>query len=113
MSNLTGSVSTTRSLRGSAGAGTSGTYNYNDLQNKPQINGVELIGNKSAEELGITGGGGAPTWKIGNGLKLTGEAKDTLEVDAANSAEPDNTLPITSAAVYTTVGNIEILLGTI
>ena len=34
-------------------------------------------------------------------------------VDAADAAEEDNTLPITSAAVYSTVGNIEVLLKTI
>lgn len=31
-----------------------GTTNYNALLNKPQINGVELIGNKTSEELGIS-----------------------------------------------------------
>lgn len=36
-----------------------------------------------------------------------------LSVNTANSAEADNTLPITSAAVATQVGNIEILLKTI
>lgn len=36
-----------------------------------------------------------------------------LKVNTATSAEGDNTLPITSAAVAETVGNIEILLKTI
>lgn len=36
-----------------------------------------------------------------------------LSVNVAQNAEEDNTLPITSAAVYATVGNIEVLLGTI
>ena len=36
-----------------------------------------------------------------------------LSVNTANDAEADNTLPITSAGVYTQLGNIEILLGTI
>jgi hypothetical protein len=36
-----------------------------------------------------------------------------LSVNTADSAEEDNTLPITSAAVATQVGNIEILLKTI
>lgn len=31
----------------------SGTNNYNDLTNKPQINDVELVGNKSLSDLGI------------------------------------------------------------
>ena len=35
------------------GMGTKGTSNYPALTNKPQINNVELIGNKTFEELGI------------------------------------------------------------
>ena len=31
-----------------------GTSDYNDLENKPKINGVELSGNKSLTDLGIT-----------------------------------------------------------
>lgn len=31
-----------------------GTTNYSDLENKPSINGVLLIGDKSNEELNIT-----------------------------------------------------------
>ena len=83
---------------------------------KPSINGYWMIYNPETgeyEESDIplpSDGGGFP-YQIGNGLKVTGG--DTLEVDAATSVEEDNTLPITSAAVYTTVGNIEILLGTI
>ena len=33
--------------------GGGGTGDYNQLENKPQINGVELVGNKTTEELGI------------------------------------------------------------
>lgn len=33
--------------------GEGGSSNYNDLTNKPRINDVELIGNKTTEELGI------------------------------------------------------------
>ena len=51
-------------------------------------------------------------YEIGSGLKLD-ESTNTLSVDTADSVEADNTRPITSAAVYTTVGNIEILLETI
>lgn len=36
-----------------------------------------------------------------------------LGVNTADKVEQDNTLPITSAAVHVTVGNIEVLLGTI
>ena len=40
---------------GQGGGGTGGTTNYNDLTNKPQINGVELSGNKTSDDLGISG----------------------------------------------------------
>ena len=32
-----------------------GTSDYNDLENKPKINGVTLSGNKTSSELGLTG----------------------------------------------------------
>lgn len=82
---------------------------------KPGENGFWMIYNPDTgtyEESGIPlPEGSGIGYKIGNGLKVTGG--DTLEVDTAGDVEKDNTLPITSAAVYTTVGNIEILLGTI
>ena len=54
-------------------------------------------------------GGG---YNIGSGLKLDAET-NTLSVDTANAVEKDNTKPVTSAAVYTEVGNINALLATI
>lgn len=47
------------------------------------------------------------------GDNLTIDAEGRLSVDTADAAEQDNTRPITSAAVHTVVGNIEILLETI
>ena len=44
------------------------------------------------------------TLKLENGI---------LSVNTTNDIEQDNTLPITSAGVFTTVGNIEVLLKTI
>lgn len=41
---------------GNGGGGTTGTTNYLELANKPMINGVELVGNKTAEDLGIEAG---------------------------------------------------------
>ena len=38
---------------GGGGGSGEGTNNYPDLINKPQIEGVELVGNKTADELGI------------------------------------------------------------
>lgn len=40
----------------SGGGGGGGTSNYNDLSNKPSINGVTLSGNKTSEDLNISGG---------------------------------------------------------
>ena len=37
----------------SANAGTAGTTDYTQLENKPQINSVELTGNKTLDDLGI------------------------------------------------------------
>ena len=62
-------------------------------------------------EVRQTGGGGT-AYTIGHGLKLDAKT-NTLSVDTANKMEQDNTLPITSAAVYVEVGNINALLKTI
>lgn len=42
-------------LANAKGGSEGGTGDYNDLENKPKINGVELSGNKTAQELGISG----------------------------------------------------------
>ena len=46
--------------------------------------------------------------RVGENLKIS--ADGVLSVDTATAVEEDNTRPVTSAAVQTTVGNIEILL---
>lgn len=78
------------------------TRDYTELKNKPHINGVELNGAITLEKLGLTG----------HGLKYDNEKKQ-LAVNMAESVEKDNTLPISSADVYTVVGNIGVLLETI
>ena len=52
--------------------------------------------------------GGGTSYKIGRGLKVEG---GTLMVDTADAVEQDNTLPVTSAAVFVQTGNIEALLA--
>lgn len=47
------------------------------------------------------------------GDNLLVNSAGVLSVDTASSAESDNTKPITSAAVYTAIGNINALLETI
>lgn len=89
---------------------------YGDLTNKPSINGVTLQGELTAEDLGL-GSGSAEfpsEGNVGDILMKTGEASDAVSwVTPASSSEEDNTRPITAAAVYTEIGNINALLATI
>ena len=78
-----------------------------DLETYNKGNLVDAI--NEARSSGGSGGGG---YTIGDGLKLDA-ATNTLSVDTADSVEKDNTKPVTSAAVYTEVGNINALLATI
>lgn len=64
-----------------------------------------------SDPVRITSGGGSTDIDIGEGLKWSSDGK--LTVDTANEVQQDNTKPITSAAVYATVGNIEAFLKTI
>ena len=61
---------------------------------------------------GSSSGGSGGGYNIGSGLKLDA-ATNTISVDTAEIVEKDNTKPVTSAAVYTEVGNIYALLATI
>ena len=62
-------------------------------------------------DLPLPDGEGGFPYQLGASLKVTGV--NTLEVNTADTVEADNTLPITAAAVHTTVGNIDALLQTI
>lgn len=57
-----------------------------------------------------SGGGGGTSFTTDETLSLE---NGVLSVNTATDVEADNTLPITSAAVYTEVGNINALLETI
>ncbi len=86
---------------------------YTVLANKPSINNVTLIGNLTSEDLGI-----AVSFPdqglIGDVLMKTSNTNDGVSwVTPASNAEQDNTRPITAAAVYTEIGNINALLATI
>lgn len=64
------------------------------------LNGLSGAKPATAERLGLV--------KVGDNLKITEDG--TLSVDTVEAMEEDNTRPITSAAVYTEVGNIAVLL---
>ena len=92
-----------------------GTRNYNNLYNKPSINGVELVGDLTSEDLDLSADAKFP--EDGNDgdllTKRSGVEGGVAWVAPATSVEQDNTRPITSAAVYTEIGNINALLATI
>lgn len=50
----------------STGAGAGGTSDYEKLQNKPQINNIELVKNKTLDELGIQEKGDYPNEVLTN-----------------------------------------------
>ena len=65
---------------------TGGTTNYNDLENKPQINGVELSGNKSGNDIGLVN----VQQGIENAGKVLGIDQDGLVVPVENAGASDN-----------------------
>ena len=69
------------------------------------VEGVKAWVEERIAEIESTGG-----LRVGHGLRVVDGA---ITVDTAGDAEPDNTLPITSAAVYVELGNIDALLATI
>lgn len=84
-------------------------------------NGVLTIGVPRGADGGGEGGGGVdlyPATKYSLGGIIVGEdlqvtSTGLLSVVKANRVEQDNTHPITAAAVYTEIGNIEAILRTI
>lgn len=68
------------------GSGGSGTTDYNDLENKPQINGVELSGNKSGNDVGLVNN----QQGIANVGKVLGIGQDGLVVPVENAGASDN-----------------------
>lgn len=112
--NIIGKLNAVGVVTGTVGAGALILNDY-VLSIEEIDNGHRLIVRKGSEVHTMdvmNGTGGGPSYKIGSGLLLDPQT-NTLSVNVADEAEPNNTLPITSAAVHTTVGNIEILLGTI
>ena len=81
-----------------------------DLDDLKTYNKDDLV--SAINEARQSGGGSGGGYTIGDGLKLDA-ATNTLSVDTAAAVEKDNTKPVTSAAVYTEVGNINALLATI
>ena len=66
-----------------------------------RLNNLDGVNPATTDKLGVV--------KIGDNLKITNDG--VLSVDTADAVEQDNTKPVTSAAVHTEIGNIEVLLA--
>ena len=67
----------------------------------------------SGSSGGSGGGGSSGGISFTTDETLTLSESNVLSVNTAKSVEADNTLPVTSAAVHTEIGNIDVLLRTI
>ena len=65
------------------------------------LSGPQALQGRALEE-------GSMVWQVGEGLVLE---QGVLRVDTAARVEADNTRPVTSAAVYLELGNVEALLA--
>ncbi len=83
-----------------SGGGGGGTSNYNDLSNKPQINGNTLSGNKTSSQLGITAvalgayvkpSGGIPKSDLATAVQTSLGKADTALQSAPVSSVNGNT----------------------
>ena len=84
-----------------------------EIEGGHRITITDATGEHSFDVMnGESGGGGGATYEIGDGLKLDKET-NTLSVDTTDKVEENNNKPITSAAVYLEVGNINARLSAI
>ena len=89
-----------KSLSGGSGGGGGGTSNYNALENKPQINGTTLTGNKSLSDLGIAAESDIPT--VNNGtltIQKNGTLVNTFKANQSSDVTVNITVPTTAADV--------------
>lgn len=81
------------------GGGEGGTSNYADLTNKPQINGVTLVGNKKLADLGIAAAADIPTVPITeiqkNSTKIS-PVSGVVNISVPTTAADVNALPDTT-----------------
>lgn len=94
---------------GGGGGGQGGTTDYNNLTNKPQINGVTLVGNKTSPQLNLVGTDDIRQTLDGN------EQDKVPSVNAVKTYIQDNTLQTENDGVYdiTKIGKYYELVKTI
>lgn len=79
------------------GGSSGGTTNYNDLTNKPSINGTPLVGNQTAEQLGLIQKTGDTPQAIDTDIEIENGKNLTLKdsegtTQSALSANADGTI---------------------
>lgn len=92
------------------GGGSGGTGDYNDLTNKPGINGVTLAGNKSSAALGITWSGTAEEWEQVKNTLPAGTfwaITDDLDIDLVPTQGSSN--PVTSNGVFQELKKLKVI----
>lgn len=93
---------------GGSGGGDQGTIDHSklinrDVENQHPMQAITGLENALQQTISVD--------KLGDTMKVDEFGK--IGVKTTDDMEQDNTLPITSSAVYTTVGNIQALLDTI
>lgn len=93
------------------GSGESGTTDYPDLTNKPQIGGVTLVGNKTLSDLGAAASADVPTELS----QLTGDATHRTVTDAQIAAwnNAGGAYSVLTLAEYNALTDVEKTNGTI
>lgn len=75
-------------IGGGGGGGSTGTTNYNNLTNKPSINGTTLSGNKTSTELGVYGADNQPPYPV---TSVNGKSGDVTLTAGDVGALPSTT----------------------
>ena len=78
-------------IGGGGGSGSTGTTNYNNLTNKPSINGTTLSGNKTSTELGVYGADNQPPYPVTSVNGQTGDV--TLNADSVGALPSTTKIP--------------------
>lgn len=93
-----------------SGGGGGGTSDYNDLSNKPQINGNTLSGNKTSSQLGITASALGAYVKPGTGIPkadLASAVQTSLgKADTALQSAPVSSVNTKTGAVVLTASDV-------
>ena len=95
--------------------GGGGTSDYNDLSNKPQINGVTLSGNKTAAQLGLAAASDIPAVPVQSVNGKTGAVVlSASDVGAGTYTKPSTGIPASdlTSAVQTSLGKADTALQT-